>query len=418
MQLAKQQTATKHTEIGVIPADWEVKPLGRLVSSVEYGSASKSEVKGAIPVLRMGNLQGGKIAWNDLVYTDDLKEIAKYTLRPGDVLFNRTNTIDLVGKTSIYLGEQAAIFAGYLIRINVLRDLLDSRYLNYILNTELAKKHSAKVLSVAVGQANINGQKLKTYPIPVPPTLAEQKAIARVLSDTDGLIESLEKLIAKKRQIKHGTMQELLTGKRRLPGFSGKWETKRLGDCLKSRPSYGINAAAVAYSDRLPTYIRITDITEDGRFRPEPRVSVNSAFSDQYYLGEGDLVFARTGASVGKSYLYRVEDGPLVYAGFLIRVQPNPSSLLAAYLANYVTMPSYWNWVRLMSMRSGQPGINGNEYSQLPVNLPPLPEQSAIAAILSDMDAEIAALEAKLTKARQIKQGMMQELLTGRTRLI
>jgi type I restriction enzyme S subunit len=116
----------KQTEVGVIPEDWNVVPLGRLVRSVEYGSSAKSDVRGLVPVLRMGNLQAGQIDWTDLVYTEDQAEITKYTLRRGDVLFNRTNTIDLVGKTAIYEGEQPAIFAGYLIRINVVPELLNT----------------------------------------------------------------------------------------------------------------------------------------------------------------------------------------------------------------------------------------------------------------------------------------------------
>ena len=213
-------------------------------------------------------------------------------------------------------------------------------------------------------------------------------------------------------------MQELLTGKRRLPGFRGEWLTKPLGDCLLSRPEYGINAAAVPFSDQFPTYIRITDISEHGRFVPAPRVSVTAARADKFYLHEGDLVFARTGASVGKSYLYDARDGQLVFAGFMIRVRPDLQILNPSFLAAFALTSSYWNWVRMMSMRSGQPGINGNEYSRLPVPLPSRPEQDAIAAILSDMDTEIAALEAKLAKARRVKQGMMQELLTGRIRLV
>lgn len=211
-----KSTAYKQSEIGVIPEDWDVIPLGKLVRSVEYGSSAKSDESGAIPVLRMGNLQSGKIDWSNLVYTDDAAEISKYTLRAGDILFNRTNTIDLVGKTSIYEGERPAIFAGYLIRINVATELLNPRFLNYTLNTELGRKHSAKVLSVAVGQANINGQKVKTYPIPLPPTLLEQEAIAAVLSDMDAEIAALEANLSKARQVKQGMMQELLTGRIRL----------------------------------------------------------------------------------------------------------------------------------------------------------------------------------------------------------
>jgi type I restriction enzyme S subunit len=200
-------------------------------------------------------------------------------------------------------------------------------------------------------------------------------------------------------------------------GIPEDWNVTRLGDCLAARPSYGINAAAVPFSDRLPVYIRITDISEDGRFLPSQRVSVRSAMSADYYLSDGDIVFARTGASVGKSYRYNSDDGPLVYAGFLIRVRPDSGKLLPAFAAAYVTTGNYWRWVRLMSMRSGQPGINGNEYAQLPVPLPPLPEQRAIASALSDVDALLGRLERLIAKKRDLKQAAMQQLLTGQTRL-
>jgi len=195
------------------------------------------------------------------------------------------------------------------------------------------------------------------------------------------------------------------------------WEVKRLGECVVGRPSYGINAAAVPYSDKLPIYIRITDISEEGRFLPDNLVSVNSEHSAKYYLADGDIVFARTGASVGKSYRYNLIDGPLVYAGFLIRVRPNSGMLLTTFLAGYVTTERYWQWVRTMSMRSGQPGINGTEFSRLPIPLPPLPEQKAIAQALSDMDALISGLDDVIAKKRDIKQATMQQLLTGKTRL-
>lgn len=272
-------------------------------------------------------------------------------------------------------------------------------------------------LSNTGNQENLNGSLVRSISILLPPE-AEQRAVATALNDVDALLGSLERLIAKKRDLKQASMQQLLTGQTRLPGFHGDWEVKRLGDCLVSRPDYGINAAAVPFSDKLPSYIRITDISEQGRFCPDPRVSVQAAGAAQYYLQKGDVVFARTGASVGKSYLYEPSDGPLVFAGFLIRVHPDPSVLVPAFLAAYATTQPYWSWVRLMSMRSGQPGINGKEYAQLPLSLPPLPEQTAIAAVLIDMDAELAALEQRLAKTRILKQGMMQELLTGRTRLL
>ena len=196
-----------------------------------------------------------------------------------------------------------------------------------------------------------------------------------------------------------------------------EWEVRQLKECLSAHPSYGINAPAVPYSDRLPAYIRITDITEDGKFSSEKPVSVRASNTDAYYLNEGDIVFARTGASVGKSYLYQPEDGKLVFAGFLIRVKTDERQLLSSYLSAYVTTGTYWNWVRLMSMRSGQPGINGQEYGQLPLPVPPLPEQRAIATALSDVDALLAALDRLIAKQRDLKQAAMQQLLTGQTRL-
>ena len=189
------------------------------------------------------------------------------------------------------------------------------------------------------------------------------------------------------------------------------WDVCELGKVLKSNPKYGINAPAVEHSDSLPTYIRITDISEDGRYSQAEKVSVKHPTSSDYLLKEGDIVFARTGASVGKSYLYNPVDGPLVFAGFLIRIQTESMKLLPVFLFHYIRGASYWRWVREMSMRSGQPGINGKEYTVLPIPVPKILEQEAIANALSDVDALIESLERLIAKKRDIKRAAMQELL-------
>ncbi|MBH0179728.1 MAG: hypothetical protein HP491_18160 [Nitrospira sp.] len=384
----------KQTEVGVIPKDWKIVQLGRLISSVEYGSSSKSNANGHTPVLRMGNLQGGKIDWIDLVFTDDESEINRYSLIPGDVLFNRTNTIDLVGKTALYKGERPAVFAGYLIRIKADKELLDSKFLNYVLNAEFSRKYSAKVLSVAVGQANINGQKLKSYPIPLPPTKAEQETIAEALSDADALIESQEQLLAKKRQLKQGAMQELLTGKKRLPGFSGEWEVRRLEEVCYMKSGQGVTS---------------TDIDEFSEF---PCYGGNGlrGFSKQYTHDGSYALIGRQGALCGNVLSVA---GRFFASEHAIVVTPQKETdihWLSRVLAR-MNLNQY-------SESSAQPGLSVSKLLTLECIVPRLPEQTAIAAILSDMDAEIAALEAKLAKARQLKQGMMQELLTGRIRLV
>jgi type I restriction enzyme S subunit len=195
------------------------------------------------------------------------------------------------------------------------------------------------------------------------------------------------------------------------------WSVASLGGLLQEVPQYGINAPACPYSAGLPTYIRITDISDAGRFSPAPRVSVQTELSDRYSLRLGDVVLARTGASVGKSYLYDPADGPLVYAGFLIRVRPDPTRLNSRFLSAWLKAHWYLRWVVTMSMRSGQPGINGQEYGTLPLPLPPLPEQKAIAHALSDTDHLIQSLERLIAKKRDLKQATMQQLLTGETRL-
>jgi len=194
-------------------------------------------------------------------------------------------------------------------------------------------------------------------------------------------------------------------------------EQKPLGQLLERPPKYGINAALVTLKPGIPTYIRITDIDGNGRYAPNPKVGVSHPDALDFRLAEGELVFARTGASVGKSYLYDPHDGELVYAGFLINIAPDKRQLNPSYLSLYAQTKEYWNWVARTSMRSGQPGINSREYSRLPVPVPDITTQNLIAEKMADVDALIACLEQVTTKKQAIKQGMMQELLTGKTRL-
>jgi type I restriction enzyme S subunit len=204
-----------------------------------------------------------------------------------------------------------------------------------------------------------------------------------------------------------------LVPKLRFPEFrgDGEWGDFPLGTLLTSSPDYGVNAAAVPFSEHLPKYLRITDISEDGRYLSEKQVSVDFDASDGNYLDEGDIVLARTGASVGKSYQYRKEDGRLVFAGFLIRVKPQPKKLVSTYLANFLTTGQFWKWVAVTSARSGQPGINSTECCSLTIPLPPtLPEQQKIAECLSSVDEVIAAQARNVDALKTHKKGLMQQL--------
>lgn len=256
------------------------------------------------------------------------------------------------------------------------------------------------------------------------PQPAEQQKIAECLSSLDEVIAAEGRKLEMLRAHKKGLMHDLFpregetTPRLRFPEFrsSGDWEEKPMGDLLARSPEYGLNAAAVPYSPDLPTYIRITDIDDDGRFLRNGKVSVDADVSGNDYLTEGDIVLARTGASVGKSYCYNSEDGRLVYAGFLIRIRPNDVRCESRFLANYLTTQRYWDWVRVTSARSGQPGINGSEYASFPVPTPPYDmdggrsEQHRIASCLGCLDTLVTAQRKKIDALKTHKQGLMQGL--------
>ena len=167
-------------ENGVSIADWNNKKITELCKSLKYGTAKKSLDKGKVVVIRMGNLQNGEIDWTNLAFTDDEEDIEKYQLKSGDVLFNRTNSAELVGKTSVYRGERPAIYAGYIIKLDYDRSIVNGEFLNYILNSPKAKEYCNSVKTDGVNQSNINAQKIGNFQMPVP-TLDEQIECVRLL---------------------------------------------------------------------------------------------------------------------------------------------------------------------------------------------------------------------------------------------
>lgn len=185
-------------ENGMSDECWEEKTIGEICSSLKYGTSKKSSDDGEVVVLRMGNLQNGEIDWSNLAYTSDEEDIKKYLLKSGDVLFNRTNSPELVGKTSIYRGEMPAIYAGYLIKLDYEKNIIVGDYLNYYLNSSKAKEYYMQVKTDGVSQSNINAKKIGEFEIPLP-TLSEQHEIVRLIND----------LLARERAAKQATEQAL-----------------------------------------------------------------------------------------------------------------------------------------------------------------------------------------------------------------
>lgn len=195
--------------------NWVERKLGDVCDKVEYGSSTKSQPEGEIPVLRMGNIQKGSIDWTDLVYTSNPEEIERYLLNYNDVLFNRTNSAEHVGKSAIHKNEQPAIFASYLIRIHYQKELIDPDFLNFYLNSCTTREYGKSVMSRSVNQANINGTKLKNYPIYFP-DISTQKKLVKKLYSLASKTQRLEAIYQRKltalQELKQSILHQAFTG--------------------------------------------------------------------------------------------------------------------------------------------------------------------------------------------------------------
>lgn len=383
----------KQTEIGVIPEDWEVKPL-KVVAPLQRGfDLPYSSIKdGIYPVV----FSNGIGAYH-----------SSYMVKGPGVVMGRSGTIGKIHYVkSDYWPHNTTLW------------VTDFHNNDPLFASYLFKTIPWNLYNSGSGVPTLNRNDVQDYLVAIP-SPKEQTEIAAILSDVDTLINSLKRQIVKKKAIKQGAMQELLAGKKRLPGFSGDWIKSNIGSCIIEKPSYGINAPAVDFNGFLPRYIRITDISKDGRYCKDAQASVSAENVEPFLLKTNDIVLARTGASVGKSYIYDEHDGRLVYAGFLIKMSIDPQKADSRFIFGVLHTYDYWKWVAQTSMRSGQPGINGEEYASYEFRMPSdLKEQKAIADILTNMDNEIVTLGKKLIKYRQVKQGMMQQLLTGKIRLV
>ena len=398
--------------------EWEMQALGNcLLQAPDYGlNAPAVPYSPSLPTyLRITDIDDNGRFITDKKMSVDAEITEKNSLKAGDIVFARTGAS--VGKVYKYRVEDGSlIFAGFLIRVRPDNSKYCSDYIFQYLFTE-AYKRWINITSSRSGQPGINSNEYASLPIPFP-SLPEQQKIAAFLTSLDEQISAHTKKLEALKAHKKGLMQQLFpangekTPKLRFPEFenNGEWKIQTLGNCLLQAPDYGLNAPAVPYSPVLPTYLRITDIDDNGCFISNKKTSVDAEITDKNLLKAGDIVFARTGASVGKVYKYRAEDGALIFAGFLIRVRPDNSKYCSDYIFQYLFTEEYKRWINITSSRSGQPGINSNEYASLPIPFPSLPEQQKIASFLSSIDDMIQAQDDKIRNLKIYKNGLMQQI--------
>jgi len=399
MSNSKIPEGYKQTEIGVIPVDWNAKSLKDLCIEKglvrgPFGGSLKKEFfvsKGAKVYEQKNAIYRNVELGEYFIDKDKFIELKRFEVKPHDFIVSCSGTI---GK--IYLIPENAptgIINQALLKISTDDAVITKEYFYHYFSWE---KFQEKIIDNTQGGAmkNLVGMSIfKETQLPIPLLLPEQSKIATALSDVDSLIEKLEKLIRKKKNIKKGAMQELLTGKRRLPGFSDKWNLKELGQVLKVR--HGKNQKNVEVLNGK--YPILATGGEIGR-------------TDTYLYNKPSVLIGRKGTIDVPQYM----DTPFwtVDTLFYTEIENDSDAKFLFYKFQLIDWYSY-------NEASGVPSLNAKTIEGIELHLPSTKfEQSTIASILSDMDTEIEKLESQLEKYKNIKQGMMQNLLTGKIRLI
>lgn len=382
----------KQTEIGLLPEDWEVKKISQ-ISQIRTGGKNTQD-----------KIENGPYPF--IVRSQTVERINSYSF-DGVAVLTAGDGVG-VGKVFHYLNGKFDYHQRVYSISHFEKDISGFYFFKYFQNNFYNR------IMQMTAKSSVDSVRMETIAdmqIPLPP-LSEQKAIAEALSDADAWIESLEKLIAKKHLIKQGAMQELLTPN---PSTgSGDWEMKKLGDLAEVRD--GTHQTPTYVENGIPFYSVESVTKNDFKNTKFITEEAHKLLTKTFRIEKGDILMTRIG-SIGDCKLVDWEVNASFYVSLaLIKVRQGFS---ASYLCHYSKTENFRKEADVNSLQSAIPKkINLGPISNIKIEFPSLTEQTRIATILSDMDAELEAMESQLTKARQVKQGMMQELLTGRVRLV
>jgi type I restriction enzyme S subunit len=401
----------KQTEVGVIPEDWDATQICDVCALVNGRGFKPYEWQSVgLPIIRIQNLNGSE----DFNYYSG-QYSPKIQIEHGQLLFAWSGSRGTSFGPHIWSGGRA---------------LLNYHTWKVVVNESVANPgflfHALRHLTSFIedrahgASALVHTQKweMEKFLIPIPSSFTEQRAIATALSDVDALLSGLERLIAKKRDLKQAAMQQLLTGQTRLPGFHGEWEVKRLGELGRFLKGSGVKKDEARAGD-LPC-IRYGEIyTQHNDYVRSFNSWISREVAERAtLLQRGDVLFAGSGETkeeIGKCVAF-VDDVEAYAGGDIVILRPTRANSL--FLGYFLNAPTVASQKASRGQGDAVVHISASALGSITVSLPSLDEQAAIAAVLSDMDAELAALEARRAKTRDLKQAMMQELLTGRTRLV
>lgn len=407
----------KKTEVGVIPEDWEVRRLHD-VAQIRSGIAKNAGASVADPIsvyyLRVANVQDGYLDLSEMSrITISRSDLSRFSVVPGDVLMNEGGDRDKLGRGAIWRGQlQPCIHQNhvFVVRCN---QLVIPEYITLWAGGAEARKYFLIAGNQSTNLASINKTALGGLPVVIPPK-PEQRAIATALSEVDALLEELDRLIAKKRDIKQAAMQQLLTGETRLPGFEGEWHAKRLGDIAEL---HRLNVVPANQPEQLFVHFSLPAFDEGQTATVELGASIGS---NKFRVPQTSVLVSKLNPRIPRIWMPEVIPPNSCASTEWLILTPQEG---VERMFLYVLCSSQAFCQQMEMAATGTTGshqrISSSMALDIQVRVPvDREEQTIIAKVLSDMDAEIQALEHRRSKTAELKQGMMQELLTGRTRLV
>ena len=378
-----------------IKSKWGLVKIGD-VAATQYGYTANADDNGSIRYLRITDItEDGVIKAQDKKFiTPDEEARKKYLLTINDIVIARSGSI---GRAAIYKGGEEMIFASYLIRLKCDTAKILPDYLFSFTRTATYWNQVSRS-STVLAQPNLNAEKIRDFKIPLPPKEVQEQITTE--------INALE---AKEKQIKNSIQEFRVAISNKATHLFSSYKTQKLG-FLCENPVYGANEKAIPGNPSTDyRYIRITDIDDNGYLNSDWQTAEN--IEEKYVLKDGDFLFARSGATAGKTFLYQSYFGKAIYAGYLIKFETKKDLLLPEFLNIALKSSVYQNWVLGIRKGAAQPNINAQQYSSFEIPLPSLQEQQKIVAQIEQMESQIASLEKELEAIPKQKEEILNKYL-------
>lgn len=379
------------------------RTIGECFYQIRNGANIKQGmVEGGFPITRIETIANDKFNRDRMGYAGitDAEKYKKYILEDGDLLMSHINSTQYLGRTVLYKknGDEKIIHGMNLLGLKSNREIIEPAYAKYYFYSKPFREQINRITKKSVNQASFAVADLKRLTILVPP-LSKQHEVVDVLDKINQIITFRQQQLAKLDELVKAWFVEMFICKDN--------PMVTLDSLTLGKSEYGAQSASAEYDSNRPRYIRITDINDDGTLNNDIVSSANIEDDQRYKLTYGDFLFARMGATVGKTYAYK--SGDQIFAGYLIRYKLNLQKIMPEYLFAYTKLEKYKKWVLLNQSGAAQPGINAKKYGSLQIPLAPLEEQRAFTNFVRQTDKSRLLIRKSLEQMETLKKALMQQ---------